>query len=54
LALPFILLFAFTAEMARGLRFAFRQARLEMRLNLSEYRHVMQQHNTNNDTAGQP
>lgn len=40
-SLPFVLLWAFAAELWRGLRAALRSARLEVRANLASYRELM-------------
>jgi hypothetical protein len=40
-ALPFVLIWAFAADLWRGLRSAFRSARLEVRANLASYRELM-------------
>jgi hypothetical protein len=42
IALPFILIWAFVAELWRGLRSAFRFAWLEVRANIASYRDLMQ------------
>jgi hypothetical protein len=42
IALPFVLLWAFGAELWRGIRSAFRYAYLEVRANLASYRDFMQ------------
>lgn len=41
IALPFILIWAFVAELWRGLRSAFRFAWLEVRANIASYRDLM-------------
>ena len=41
-ALPFVLAWAFVAELSRGLRSAFRYAWLEVRANIESYRDLMQ------------
>jgi hypothetical protein len=42
IALPFVLIWAFAAELCGGIRFALRQAWLEVRSNLASYRDLMQ------------
>jgi hypothetical protein len=41
-ALPFVLIWAFVAELWRGLGSAFRYAWLEVRANVASYRDLMQ------------
>ncbi|KYK50103.1 hypothetical protein A1D31_22595 [Bradyrhizobium liaoningense] len=40
--LPFVLIWAFAADLWRGQRAAFRSAWLEVRLNIASYRELMQ------------
>jgi hypothetical protein len=42
IGLPFVLVWAFVAELWRGMRSAFRLAWLEVRANLASYRDLMQ------------
>jgi hypothetical protein len=42
IGLPFVLIWAFAAELWRGLRSAFWHAWLEVRANLASYRDLMQ------------
>jgi hypothetical protein len=41
IALPFVLIWAFVAELRRGLGSAFRYAWLEVRINVASYRDLM-------------
>ena len=41
IALPFVLIWAFVAELWRGLGSAFRYAWLEVRINVASYRDLM-------------
>lgn len=42
IALPFVLIWAFAAELSRGVRSAFRYAWLEVRANIASWRDFMQ------------
>jgi hypothetical protein len=42
IALPFVLIWAFAAELWAGIRLAFRHAWLEVRANMASYRDLMQ------------